>query len=85
MFEFINKVLVARTEKRTIASAGDLFLMQKLDELETVILQTIMLEHMHKVMTWKNDKHYIPHGCLLNCLFEHFGVYLGRGVPNIAK
>jgi len=44
LFEFINKVLVPRTEKRTVASATDLFLMEKLDELEEINLPAIMLE-----------------------------------------
>ncbi|KAH0696343.1 hypothetical protein KY290_013711 [Solanum tuberosum] len=49
LFEFINKVLVPRTEKRTVASVADLFLMEKLDELEGINLSAIMLEHMHRV------------------------------------
>ncbi|KAG5604806.1 hypothetical protein H5410_026298, partial [Solanum commersonii] len=34
MFEFINKLMVPRTEKRTMASDVDLFLMEKLDDIE---------------------------------------------------
>ncbi|KAH0742962.1 hypothetical protein KY290_030955 [Solanum tuberosum] len=36
LFEFINKVLVPRSEKRTVASAADLFHMEQLDELEAI-------------------------------------------------
>ncbi|KAH0653129.1 hypothetical protein KY290_031417 [Solanum tuberosum] len=43
--KFINKVLVPRIEKRTVASAADLFLMEKLDELEEINLPAIMLEY----------------------------------------
>ncbi|KAH0686307.1 hypothetical protein KY289_017059 [Solanum tuberosum] len=85
LFEFINKALVPRSEKRIIASAADLFLMEQLDELEAINLPVIMLEHMHKVMTWKNAKHGIPYGYLLNHVFEHFRVPLGRGVPGTVK
>ncbi|KAH0686189.1 hypothetical protein KY289_016952 [Solanum tuberosum] len=85
MFEFINKVMVPRTEKRTVASAADLFLMEKLDELEEINLPAIMLEHMHRVMTWKNAKHGIPYGYLLNFVFNHFEVPVGRGVPGNTK
>ncbi|KAG5609880.1 hypothetical protein H5410_021161 [Solanum commersonii] len=35
-FEFINKVPVPRTERRTVTSDADLFLMEKLDELEEI-------------------------------------------------
>ncbi|KAH0665459.1 hypothetical protein KY290_027692 [Solanum tuberosum] len=79
MFEFINKVMVPRTEKRTVASAADLFLMEKLDELEEINLPAIMLEHMHRVMTWKNAKHGIPYGYLLNFVFNHFEIPVGKG------
>ncbi|KAK4725126.1 hypothetical protein R3W88_027905 [Solanum pinnatisectum] len=82
LFEFINKVLVPRTEKITITSVADLFLMEKLDELEEINLPAIMLEHMHKVMTWKKAKHEIPYGYLLNYVLNHFEVPMGRGVPS---
>ncbi|KAH0696047.1 hypothetical protein KY289_013529 [Solanum tuberosum] len=36
LFEFINKVLVPRTEMRTVASGVDLFHMEKPDELEDI-------------------------------------------------
>ncbi|KAH0702585.1 hypothetical protein KY290_017900 [Solanum tuberosum] len=85
LFEFINKALVPRSEKRIIASAADLFLMEQLDELEAINLPGIKLEHMHKVMTWKNANHGIPYGYLLNHVFEHFRVPLGRGVPGTVK
>ncbi|WMV49881.1 hypothetical protein MTR67_043266 [Solanum verrucosum] len=85
MFEFINKVLVPRSEKKNVAFVADLFLMEQLDELEAINLPAIMLEHMHKVMTWKNSKHGIPYGYLLNYVFEHFHVTLGRGVPSVKQ
>ncbi|KAK4730301.1 hypothetical protein R3W88_023289 [Solanum pinnatisectum] len=40
--------MVPRTEKRTVASTVDLFLMEKLDKLEEINLPAIMLEHMHR-------------------------------------
>ncbi|WMV46962.1 hypothetical protein MTR67_040347, partial [Solanum verrucosum] len=84
-FKFVNKVLVPRSEKWNVASAADLFLMEQLDELEVVSLPSIMLEHIHRVMTWKISKHDIPYGYLFNHVFEHFGVPLGRGVSGIVK
>ncbi|KAH0779224.1 hypothetical protein KY290_005651 [Solanum tuberosum] len=85
MFEFINKVVVPGTEKRTMASAADLFLMEKLDELDEINLSAIMLEHMHRVMTWQNAKHGIPYGYLLNFVFNHFEVPVGKGVLGTTK
>ncbi|KAH0749306.1 hypothetical protein KY290_028538 [Solanum tuberosum] len=82
LFEFINKVLVPRTEKRTVTSAADLFLMEKLDALEEINLSALMLEHMHRVMTQRLAKHGIPYGYLLNFVFKHFKVPLGIGILN---
>ncbi|KAK4737467.1 hypothetical protein R3W88_001164 [Solanum pinnatisectum] len=84
LFEFINKVLVPRSEKRIVAFVTDLFLMEQLDELKAINLPAIMLEHMHR-MTRKNARHGIPYGYLLNYVFEHFGVALRRGVPGTVK
>ncbi|KAH0665293.1 hypothetical protein KY290_027559 [Solanum tuberosum] len=85
MFKFINKVFAPRTENITVASSVDLFPMEKFDELEVINLPAIMLEHMHRVMTWKSAKHGIPYGCLLNYVFKHFEVPLGIGVPGTVK
>ncbi|KAH0665678.1 hypothetical protein KY285_026884 [Solanum tuberosum] len=85
LFEFINKVLVPRSEKRTVTSTVDLFLMEKLDELDKINLPSIMLEHMHRVMTWKEAKHEISYGYLLNLVFNHFKVPLGKRVPGTTK
>ncbi|KAH0696718.1 hypothetical protein KY290_014117 [Solanum tuberosum] len=60
LFEFINKVLVPRTEKRTVASAVDLFLMEKLDELcydpisKTKVSKPISQLLAILYMFWKN-------------------------------
>ncbi|WMV10123.1 hypothetical protein MTR67_003508 [Solanum verrucosum] len=59
--------------------------MEKVDELEEINLSAIMLEHMHRVMTWKTAKYCIPYGYLLNYVFKHFEVSLGRGVPGTTK
>ena len=43
VFEFINKVLLPRTEKRTAATAADLFVMEMLCNLESLNLPGLML------------------------------------------
>lgn len=73
------------SDKRTVASATDLFLMEKLSKVEQINLHAIMLEHMHKVMTWKNARHGIPYVYILNHIFTHFEVPVGRGVPGTMK
>lgn len=54
--------------------------MEKLDELKEINLHGLVLEHMHRAMTWKRAKHGISYGYLLNYVFNHFKVLLGRGV-----
>ena len=51
--------MVLRKEKNTVASAADLFLMEKQDELEESNLPAIMFEYMHKIMNWRSSKHGI--------------------------
>lgn len=70
-FEFINKVLLPRSEKRTVASASDLFLMEALGKLEEINLPTIMLEHMGQIITTKDGKHGMAYGYLLGKVFKH--------------
>ncbi|KAK4733854.1 hypothetical protein R3W88_008115 [Solanum pinnatisectum] len=50
LFEFVNKVLLPRSEKRTVASAADLFLMESLCRFEPLNLPVLILEHMHKTV-----------------------------------
>ncbi|KAL3330128.1 hypothetical protein AABB24_034139 [Solanum stoloniferum] len=60
-FEFVNMVLLPRTEKRIVASSTYLFVMEQLDIYEAINLPGIMLERMHRIMTVKNGKHGITY------------------------
>ncbi|WMV49491.1 hypothetical protein MTR67_042876, partial [Solanum verrucosum] len=68
-FEVVNKLLLPRTEKRTMGSSTDLFLMEQLYELEAINRPRIMIEHMHQIMPWRNAKYGIAYGYLLNLVF----------------
>ena len=50
VFEFINKVLLPRTEKRTVATAADLFVMEMLCSFEALNLPGLMLEYIYKTV-----------------------------------
>lgn len=69
-FEFVNNVLLSRTEKRTIASMADLYLMEKLSTFEAINLPAIMMEHMTKVYNMAKGKLGLAYGYLLNHVFE---------------
>ena len=57
VFELINKVLLPRTEKRTVATAADLFVMEMLCTFEALNLPGLMLEHIHKIVIERNGVH----------------------------
>ncbi|KAL3379112.1 hypothetical protein AABB24_000035 [Solanum stoloniferum] len=59
--------------------------MEQMESFEAINLYGIMLEYMHVIMTVKNDKHGIAYGYLLNRVFDHFSVPLGRGVAGTIK
>ncbi|KAG5606002.1 hypothetical protein H5410_027494, partial [Solanum commersonii] len=48
--EFVNKVVLPRYEKRTVASMANLYLMEALSKFDPINFPTIMLEHMHKTL-----------------------------------
>lgn len=64
LFEFMNKVLLPRYEKRTVASMANLYLMEALSKFDPINFPTIMLEHMHKTLT-VNGKHGMGYGYFL--------------------
>ncbi|KAH0746349.1 hypothetical protein KY285_008006 [Solanum tuberosum] len=84
-FEFVNKVILPRTEKRIVASVVDLFLMEALIKAEDINLPDIMLEHMHKTVTAKDSKHGMGYGYLQTRVFNHFAIPLGKGIKGTIK
>ena len=50
VFEFVNKTLLPRTEKRPSATSVDLYVMELLCKFEPLNLPGIMLEHMYKTV-----------------------------------
>lgn len=85
VFEFINKVLLPKSEKRTITSSIDLFLIECLSKFELMSLPALMIKHMHKVVQEKEERHGMPYDYLLNKVFNHFGVTWTRGTPGTVK
>ena len=57
VFKFINKVLLPRTEKRTVATAADLYVMEMLCSFDALNLPGLMLEHIHKTVIERKGVH----------------------------
>ena len=57
VFEFVNKVLLPRTEKRTSATSADSFLMEMLCSFEALNLPGLMLEHIYKTVIESKGVH----------------------------
>lgn len=54
LFEFVNKVLLSHSKKRTVATITDLFLIENLSKFEPINLPVIILEHIKKILTAKD-------------------------------
>ena len=76
VFEFINKVLLPRTEKRTVATAADLFVMEMLCNFEALNLPGLMLEHIHKTVIERKGVHGMGYEYFLTEVFKHFQIPL---------
>ena len=50
VFEFVNKILLPRTEKWTSATSADLFGMEMLCRFKPLNPPGLMLEHMYKTI-----------------------------------
>ena len=57
VFEFFNKTLLSRTEKRTSAISADLYVMELLCKFEPLNLPGLMLEHMYKTIIERKGIH----------------------------
>ncbi|KAK4718052.1 hypothetical protein R3W88_016390 [Solanum pinnatisectum] len=80
LFEFFNKVILPRFEKRAVASAADLFLKEALCKFDPLNLSTLMLEHMHKIVVEQKGKHDMGYGYFLTKLFKQLDVPVGAGL-----
>ena len=85
VFEFINKVLLPRTEKRTVATAADLFVMEMLCNFEALNLPGLMLEHINKIVIERNGVHGMSYGYFLTEVFKHFKIPLSVGKVGTVK
>ena len=85
VFEFVNKTLLLRTEKRTSATSVDLYVMELLCKFEPLNLLRLMLGHMYKtVIEWKRI-HGMGYGYFLTEVFKYFNIPLGVGKVGTVK
>ena len=81
VFEFINKVLLPRTEKRIVATTADLFVMEMLCSFEALSLPSLIIEHIHKTVIERKGVHGMGYGYFLTKVFKHFRIPLSPRVP----
>lgn len=60
VYEFVNKVLLPKSEKRIVALAVDLILMECLSTFDIISLLALMIVHMHKVVHFKLENMECP-------------------------
>ncbi|KAH0765385.1 hypothetical protein KY285_001256 [Solanum tuberosum] len=85
LYEFVNKVVLPHSEKRTVANSADLFLMESLCKFDPLNLRALMLEHMHKTVIERKGKHRMRYGYFLTKVFDHQKVSVGPGTVGIVK
>lgn len=74
-----------RSEKRTIASGVDLFLIECLSKFELISLPAPMIEHIKKVIYEKEGKHGMSYGYFLKKVFDHYGIIKKKESPGTIK
>ena len=72
VFEFINKVLLPHTDKRTVATAAYLFVIEMLCNFEALNLPGLMLEHIHKTVIERKGVHGMGYGYFLTEVSQAF-------------
>ena len=85
VFEFVNKTLLSRTKKRTLATSADLYVMGLLCKFKPLNLSGLMLEHMYKTVIERKGIHGIGYVYFLIESFKHFNILLGVGKLGTVK
>ncbi|TMW83964.1 hypothetical protein EJD97_000346, partial [Solanum chilense] len=85
VFEFINKVLLPRTEKRIVATAADLFVMEMLCSFKALNLPGLVLEHIQKTVIERKCVHGMGYGYFLMEVFKHFQISHSVGKVGTVK
>ena len=85
VFEFVNKILLSRSKKRTSPTSVDLYVMELLCKFEPLNLPRIMLEHMYKTVIERKGIHGIGYVYFLIESFKHFNILLGVGKLGTVK
>ena len=85
VFEFVNKVLLPRTEKRTSTTSADLFVMEMLCRFEALNIPGLMLEHMYKTVMERKVIHGMGYGYFLIEVFKNFKISLSVGRVGTVK
>lgn len=84
-FKFFYKFVLPRSEKQNITSRADLFMIETLSKFEVINLPAILLEHMHKTITTKEEKHGMEYDFLLTKMFTYFWLPLDIFVKGLVK
>ncbi|KAG5582067.1 hypothetical protein H5410_052694 [Solanum commersonii] len=85
LFEFVNKVLLPRTKKRTAASTTDLYIMEALCKFEPIDLPALIMEHLYKSMIKHKGKNGIGYDYFLTKVFHHLNILVGTGKIGTAQ
>ena len=85
VFEFVNKTLLSRTKKRTLATSADLYVMELLCKFKPLNLSGLMLEHINKTVIERKGIHGMGYEYFLTEVFKYFNIPLGVGKVGTVK
>lgn len=78
-------MLLPRSEKRTVSSKVDLFLMECISMFKLVSLPSLMIKDIHKVVHVKEGKHEMCYRYFLNKVFNSFKIVCEKCTSGIIK
>nr|XP_033510344.1 uncharacterized protein LOC117275092 [Nicotiana tomentosiformis] len=84
LFEFVNKVVLPRQERRHIATFMDLVLMECLDRERQINCPGFIIQLLDRVLTGTKT-HAIPYGFILTVVPAHFKVPIKKWEVSISK
>lgn len=81
----VNKVLLPRSERKSIASISDLILIKALTTFTSISLPDLMIEHIIKVANKNDGRHVLSYGFFITRVFEYFDVKLEKATIGTRK
>ncbi|KAK4376250.1 hypothetical protein RND71_006927 [Anisodus tanguticus] len=85
LFELVNKVLLHRAERRSLAAISNLIVIEALATFTPISFLALMIDHFLKVVNTRDDRHGLPYMFFLAKVIEHFNFKTGKAIMGTKK